>query len=229
MWLLRVGSRCAPIQHEHPAGRLRATRARSARALRAASSVLCSSIAIVIGPTPPGTGVIAPATSRAGLEVDVADEPVVGAVDPDVDDRRAGLDPIARDQPRAADRGDQDVGAAADRRRGRAVREWQTVTVASAFSSSADKRPADEDRAADDHRLGALGRRPRRRASSSITPAGVQGTRPGRPWASRPALAGGQPVDVLGRRRSRSTTASWSMRVGQRELDEDPVDLVGPR
>ena len=35
----------------------------SAARRRAASSVFWSSIAIVIGPTPPGTGVIAPATS----------------------------------------------------------------------------------------------------------------------------------------------------------------------
>ena len=61
---------------------------REAAARLAASSVLRSSIAIVIGPTPPGTGVIRPARSARGVEVDVADEPVVGAVDPDVDHRR---------------------------------------------------------------------------------------------------------------------------------------------
>ena len=36
------------------------------------------------------------------------------------------------------------------------VREWQTVTVAFSPSSSDGQRPADEDRAADDDRLGAL-------------------------------------------------------------------------
>ena len=65
------------------------------RRLRAATSVLRSSIAIVIGPTPPGTGVIAPRPRRR-LEVDVADEAVVGPVDADVDHGRAGLDPVGR-------------------------------------------------------------------------------------------------------------------------------------
>ena len=60
----------------------------AAAAACAASSVLRSSIAIVIGPTPPGTGVISPARSAAGVEVDVADQAVVGAVDADVDHRR---------------------------------------------------------------------------------------------------------------------------------------------
>ena len=32
---------------------------------------------MVIGPTPPGTGVIAPATSLALVEVDVADQPAL--------------------------------------------------------------------------------------------------------------------------------------------------------
>ena len=36
------------------------------------------------------------------------------------------------------------------------VREWQTVTVACAFSEQARERPADQDGAADDHRLGTL-------------------------------------------------------------------------
>ena len=40
-----------------------------------AASVLASRQAIVIGPTPPGTGVIAPATARDAGEVHVADEP----------------------------------------------------------------------------------------------------------------------------------------------------------
>ena len=43
-----------------------------AAARSAASTVFDSSIAIVIGPTPPGTGVIAPATCDDAGEVDVA-------------------------------------------------------------------------------------------------------------------------------------------------------------
>ena len=36
------------------------------------------------------------------------------------------------------------------------VREWQTVTVAFGVDEQARQRPTDEDRAADDHRLGTL-------------------------------------------------------------------------
>ena len=75
---------------------------------------MTSSIAIVIGPTPPGTGVIADATSSGRLEVDVAAESVLGSVHADVDDHRARLDRIGAEQFGDPDRGDQDVGAAAD-------------------------------------------------------------------------------------------------------------------
>ena len=44
-----------------------------------------SSIARVIGPTPPGTGVMARRALAGGREVDVPDQPGVGAVGPDVD------------------------------------------------------------------------------------------------------------------------------------------------
>ena len=56
---------------------------------RAALSVFTSSIAIVIGPTPPGTGVIAPGDLLGRLEVDVPDQALVGAVGADVDHGRA--------------------------------------------------------------------------------------------------------------------------------------------
>ena len=61
--------------------RLRAATARQragafTRRLRAARTVFCSSMAIVIGPTPPGTGVMSDATSPHAVEVHVADEPV---------------------------------------------------------------------------------------------------------------------------------------------------------
>ena len=56
---------------------------------RAARAVFESSIAIVIGPTPPGTGVIAAGLLRDGLEVHVAHQPVIGAVGAHVDHHRA--------------------------------------------------------------------------------------------------------------------------------------------
>ena len=78
----------ATASHSPKRRRLRSTQApRPARARRAA--VLRSSIAIVIGPTPPGTGVISRGALGGGVELDVADEAVVGAVDADVDHDRA--------------------------------------------------------------------------------------------------------------------------------------------
>ena len=56
---------------------------------RAALSVFTSSIAIVIGPTPPGTGVIAPATSLTASKSTSPTRPLVGAVGADVDHGRA--------------------------------------------------------------------------------------------------------------------------------------------
>ena len=73
---------------------------------------------MVIGPTPPGTGVIAAGDLERRGEVDVADDAglalaLVGgrhAVDADIDDGGAGLDPVALDHLRAADGGDDDIG-----------------------------------------------------------------------------------------------------------------------
>ena len=74
---------------------------------------------MVMGPTPPGTGVSHPATSAASSPGDVAAQAVVGAVDADVDDGRAGLDPVAADHLRAPDRRHQHVGPRGRARAGR--------------------------------------------------------------------------------------------------------------
>src|SRR5256885_2837705 len=57
----------SPRQSDNTEGRRLGQGGLAAQAQRdlAADTVLSSSIAMVIGPTPPGTGVIAPATSRA--------------------------------------------------------------------------------------------------------------------------------------------------------------------
>ena len=75
--------------------------------------------AMVIGPTPPGTGVIAPATSAASSKATSPTSRLLPssarhAVDADVDHRRARLDPVAADHLGPADGGDDDVGAAHD-------------------------------------------------------------------------------------------------------------------
>ena len=181
----------------------------------AALSVLRSSIAIVIGPTPPGTGVMQPGDARATASKSTSPhEPVVGAVHADVDHRGARLDPVGADQPRHADGGDQHVGARADRRqvaRARVADRDRRV----ALQQQVRDRLADEVRAADDDRLGALERdavrgRAARSRRSACTAAG-----PACPAASRPALIGVSP----------STSLSGSIRRGQRGA----VEVVGQR
>ncbi len=119
-----------------------------------------------------------------------------------------GLTKSALDQARAADRGDQDIGAGADRRAGRACasgtrsrsrsRRAAAAPSACRTGSSARRRPPRRPPA-----------RRRRCASSSITPGGVHGRRPGRPSASSPALTGVSPstsllgLDHAGQRRRR--------------------------
>jgi hypothetical protein len=88
-------------------------------------SVFFISIAIVIGPTPPGTGVSAEATSLTASYIAVADEAitalaraVIHAVDADVDDDGAGLDHVGRHEVGATDRSHEDIGLAGHRSRG---------------------------------------------------------------------------------------------------------------
>ena len=90
-WMPNHGRKSVTSRRRRPGGRGPLARAQPAHAtaIRAACSVLRSRQAIVIGPTPPGTGVMAPATCDRLVEVDVAVEAVVGAVDADVDDGRA--------------------------------------------------------------------------------------------------------------------------------------------
>ena len=88
---------------------------------QAARTVFTIRQAIVIGPTPPGTGVIAPATSAHSAKATSPtsfDLPFCARhpVDADVDHGRARLDPVAAHHFRPADRGDQQIGAAAHRR-----------------------------------------------------------------------------------------------------------------
>ena len=136
-----------PGSAAHPDGSQRRQRVRRAglpRRRRAAVRVLASSIATVSGPTPPGTGVIAAAfgatagksTSPTRTEPFSVERRHPLRVVADQAARRArgrltrlmptsittapGAHVLGGDQAGAADRGDQEVGLAADRRRGRA-------------------------------------------------------------------------------------------------------------
>ena len=87
--------------------------------------MLESSIAIVIGPTPPGTGVIAPATWRTDSKSTSPDQHRLGAVGAHVDHHGARPTISAVTSAGRPDRGHQHVGLAATRRARSRVREWQ--------------------------------------------------------------------------------------------------------
>ena len=105
-----------------------------------------------------------------------------------------------------------------------AVRLWQMVTVADAFSSSiAMGLPTMSERPSTTADLPA-GSMPRRR-SISITPAGVQGCRPGLAGLQASDVDGVESVDILAGRDGFEQALGVDVR-GKRELDEDAVDFV---
>ena len=138
----------------HLVSRLRWIGLRAARR-RAASSVFFNRYAMVMGPTPPGTGVSQPATSRASSPRDVAAQPRVRAVDAHVDDGGARLDPVAPDHLGPADGGHEDVGRAAERLQVARARVRHRHRRA-AGRQQQRHRLADDQAAPDDHRVRAL-------------------------------------------------------------------------
>ena len=83
-----------------------------------AVTVLAMSMAIVIGPTPPGTGVIAAHRSATAskstsptMRYPLAESRVLDAVDADIDDDRILANVIRAKEMRTADCGDDDVRA----------------------------------------------------------------------------------------------------------------------
>ncbi len=86
--------------------------------MQAARSVFTNRHTIVIGPTPPGTGVIAPATLTASAKH--TSPTMLGfavrarhAIDADIDHGRARLDPVAADEFGVAYGDEQKFGAPA--------------------------------------------------------------------------------------------------------------------
>ena len=157
-------------------------------------SVLRSSMAIVSGPTPPGTGVIREATSATLAKVDVAAETaVVALVNAHVDHDRPGLDPIGGDLFGPSHRDDQQIGLAGDRRRrrgwpcGRPSRSHRPPAP-----SEARETPSVCPRSATGpgRPHGRPASRLRQWIKSSRMPSGVHGTNRGEPAASRPKLNG---------------------------------------
>ena len=187
----------------------------------AASMVLRSRHAIVIGPTPPGTGVIALARCAAASKSTSPTSPPSRRLTPTSITIAPSLtqSPLTIcGRPIAAIRMSARAHTSASSR----VREWHVVTVAFAPSSSAAiglpnrfERPITT-ASAPSSCAPTL-------SSSSITPLGVHGRRPGRPSASSPADSGGQAVDVLADVDEAGHLHAVEV-VGQRQLDDDPVD-----
>ena len=183
--------------------------------------------AIVIGPTPPGTGVIAPATSADAGEVDVADQPRLAVrpahpVDPDVDHRRPRLDPVGPDHARAARPRRPGCRRARRPPAGRGCANAPSVTVQFSRSSScAIGLPTMFDRPITT--ASSPARSPSRSRSSIRQPSGVQGTIAGCPVASRPTLIDVEAVDVLLRRHRVEHPRRVDLR-RQRQLHQDAVD-----
>ena len=199
--------------------------------------MLASNIAIVIGPTPPGTGVILPATAAAESKSTSPTSPSSVRFMPTSITVAPGLiqSPLTiSGRPTAAIKTSARRQTAARSR----VREWQTVTVASALTRRlAIGRPTRIERPITTASAPSSSTPDRSRIST--TPAGVQGISPatgsrrveleGLPYADPPLceqarVDGRQSVDVLARRDLRQHDGLIDV-VGKRHLDEDAVDL----
>ena len=157
-----------------PQHRLRSHRCGCPRRAFAAVTVFCISIAMVSAPTPPGTGVYAPESAKAAGSISPTTvEPRLAncsaraaspgkkrcdlggirhAVDPDVDQRRAGLDHLRRDKAGAPDGRDQNLRLRVNCGRSR-VLLWHTVTVAECVQQQHGRGFADDVRPSDDYRV----------------------------------------------------------------------------
>ena len=170
---------------------------RRRRARTHASNVLRNSIATVIGPTPPGTGVMNEARRSAAAYSTSPTSVAADAIDADVDHDRAGLDPFAAHQLGAADRRDDDVGSAHLRgevRRARMAHDHRRV----ALEQHHGDRLADEHRATDDDGMQAvrIGAGPIEEIHAADRRARPQ---TGAPGEQRALVQRMQPVDVFAR------------------------------
>ena len=182
---------------------------------------------MVIGPTPPGTGVIAPAIwpprrRRHRRRAGVLPPSPGDAVDADIDHRGAGLDPVAAHHLGLADRGDQDVGAARHRRQVARARMGDRHG-AMLGEQQRRHRLADDVGAADHHRLGAGERAQARAQQHAGSHTACTAPAPRRRSTSRPALLRVEAVDVLGRV-DRVDDALRVDLLRQRQLHQDAVD-----
>ena len=163
----------------------------------AASTVFSISVATVIGPTPPGTGVIHDARSRGRREFHVAGQrPSARSVDADVDDHRARLDPVAFHQTGSADRHGDDI--AAGNHICKVAREFMAANRRAAGQQQLQReRPADVIGNADDHRRAATHRPIGCAPAASSRLSDVHGRKPRWRSASWPMFSGWNPSTSL--------------------------------
>ena len=184
-------------------------------------------MATVIGPTPPGTGVMLPAISfTAAKSTSPASLPSAIRLTPDVDDAGTGFDHAGRDEFRAADRGDQDVRLPRHRREIR-VFEWQMVTVASFCKSSSAsglptmvERPTMTALLAGERHAGVL-EQPHHAGRGA-------GHEAGAPLQQRAQVDGVKAVDILGGRNRGENPVRVEL-PRQRQLHQDAVHRADRR
>ena len=177
---------------------------------------------MVIGPTPPGTGVIAPATSAALAKSTSPTSLPSTRLMPTSITVAPGFSQSPLIISGRPDRGDEDVGAADDGGQvaGPAVGDGDGAVLA---EQQLRHRLADDVRAADHHRFEAGKVAEPGPSAASGSPAACRGPAPSSPTASRPAFVDVEAVDVLGRVDRGDHRALVDLR-RQRQLDEDAVD-----
>ena len=173
-----------------------------------------------------------------GREIHVADEPAFHAVDADVDDGRARLHHVGRDQARPADRGHEDVGLPRDGGEvvGTAVTDRDRRVAAAGARGRLGREqqrqgPADDVAAADDHGVPAGGLDPGV-DQHPLHPGGRAGDEPRPALRQEAGVLRMEAVHVAVRRHRVEHGHAVDVR-RQRQLHEDavsrPVLLAGDR
>ena len=190
-----------------------------------ALAVFATSIAIVIGPTPPGTGVMARALCRTASKSTSPTRPSSVRLVPTSMTTTPSRTMSSVTVPRLPTAATSTSASRQTEARSR-VREWQWVTVALAASRSwATGFPTRPDRPSTTARVPSSSTSAW--ASSSMTPRGVQGTRPGRPCASSPAFTGVSPSTSFSGRIA-AVIAPASMWSGRGSCSRMPLTAGSP-
>ena len=192
---------------------------------RAANRVLCNSIATVKGPTPPGTGVIRPATSFTPSKSTSPTSPASVRFTPTSTTTAPGLTISGGDGLRPADGDDEDVGRPRDGGQvgGAAVADGHGGVAAAAPLHEHDRNRLADDVAASDHHHvlpGDLHLVAQQQLLDAVRRAGEE---PRPVLNHQPDVLRVKGVHVL-QRADRFEHPGLGNPFGQRQLDEDAVD-----